>query len=70
MMDINVYNSYIEALKNQLKADIGYFSYNINHNIGQKNSQTGAIAKLKDSYNYLDNITDKIIIAYEKSLKR
>ena len=68
-MDINIYNSYIEALKNQLKTDISYLSYNIYNNIGRKNSQIGAVAKLKDSYNYLDNLTDKIIIAYEKSLK-
>ena len=68
-MDINIYNSYIEVLKNLLKTDISYFSYNINNNIGRKNSQIGAMAKLKDSYNYLDNLTDKIIIAYEKSLK-
>lgn len=68
-MDINIYNSYIEALKNQLKTDISYLSYNINNNIGRKNSQIGAVAKLKDSYNYLDNLTDKFVIAYEKSLK-
>jgi hypothetical protein len=69
MMDIDIYNSYIEVLKNLLKTDISYFSYNINNNIGRKNSQIGAMAKLKDSYNYLDNLTDKIIIAHEKSLK-
>lgn len=70
MMDIDIYNSYIEAIKNLLKTDIGYFSYNMNNNIGLKNSQIGAMAKLKDSYNYIDNLADKIIIAYEKSLKR
>lgn len=68
-MDINIYNSYIDSLKDILITDISYFSYNLENNIGRKKSQIGALAKLKDSYNYLDNLIDKIEIAYEKSIK-
>lgn len=68
-MDIKNYNIYIEKIKNLLFEDIAYLSYNVTNGIGNKKSQIGAIAKLKDSYNYIENIEDKIDIAYVKTLK-
>jgi hypothetical protein len=68
-MDIKNYNLYIEKIKNLLFEDITYLSYNVTNSIGSKKSQIGALAKLKDSYNYIENIEDKIEIAYIKALK-
>lgn len=68
-MNIKNYNLYIEKIKNLLFEDITYLSYNVTNSIGNKKSQIGAIAKLKDSYNYIENIEDKIEIAYVKTLK-
>lgn len=68
-MNIKNYNLYIEKIKNLLFEDITYLSYNVANSIGNKKSQIGAIAKLKDSYNYIENIEDKIEIAYVKTLK-
>lgn len=68
-MNIKNYNLYIEKIKNLLFEDITYLSYNVTNNVGNKKSQIGALAKLKDSYNYIENIEDKIEIAYVKTLK-
>lgn len=68
-MNIKNYNLYIEKLKNFLFEDITYLTYNVTNGAGNKKSQIGAIAKLKDSYNYIENIEDKIWISYEKTLK-
>lgn len=70
MTNIHIYNSYIENLQSSLLRDINVLSYNLSYNIGNKKSQIGALAKLKDSYNCLELIQDKIYIAYEKSLKQ
>jgi L-rhamnose mutarotase len=69
-MNIKNYNLYIEKIKNLLFEDITYLSYNVTNSIGNKKGQIGALAKLKDSYNYIENIEDKIEIAYIKTLKR
>jgi hypothetical protein len=68
-MNIKNYNLYIEKLKKLLFEDITYLSYNVINSVGNKKSQIGALAKLKDSYNYIENIEDKIEIAYLKTLK-
>lgn len=68
-MNIKNYNLYIEKIKKLLFEDITYLSYNVANSVGNKKSQIGAIAKLKDSYNYIENIEDKVEIAYVKTLK-
>lgn len=68
-MNIKNYNLYIGKIKNLLLDDISYLSYNVTNSVGNKKSQIGALAKLKDAYNYIENIEDKIEIAYVKTLK-
>lgn len=68
-MNIKNYNLYIEKIKKLLFEDITYLSYNVTNSVGNRKSQIGALAKLKDSYNYIESIEDKIEIAYVKTLK-
>lgn len=68
-MDIDIYTYHIGQLKSQLISDIDNISYRLSHNIGNKKSQIGALAKLKDSYICLESVSDKVAIAWEKYIK-